>query len=70
LFKIVIEAARKAELADSRITMDLLEGSIDETKPSVTLKELLKYEELKERWDLERNGNDTGQRKIGFVALE
>ncbi len=66
--KIVIEASRKAEKADSRISMKFLEAAIAENKPSVSRKDLKRYEKLNKQWIAERSGADPDHRKsIGFI---
>ncbi|MBK8467560.1 MAG: AAA family ATPase [Chloracidobacterium sp.] len=65
---LVVEAARKAEKADTRVTMEMLEQAIKENKPSVTLKQLKKYEKMNQQWQDERKGIDVdGQKSIGFI---
>lgn len=65
---LVVEAARKAEKGDCRISMEMLEQAIKENKPSVTLKQLKKYEKMNQKWQDERKGIDVdGHKSIGFV---
>jgi len=64
--KLVIDAARKAELADTRVTMEMLEEAIAENGPTVSRKELKKYEEMNKKWLDERKGMES-HRSIGFI---
>lgn len=63
---LVVDAARKAELEDTRVTMKMLEEAISENGPSVSRKELKKYEELNKKWLDERKGMES-HRSIGFI---
>jgi len=64
---LIDEASRQALKANSRITMQVLQTVIKETKPSVTLKEINKYVTLKQKWDNEKGGQDQNIRTpIGF----
>ena len=48
--------------------MEMLEQDIKENKPSVTLKQLKKYEKMNQKWQDERKGIDVdGHKSIGFV---
>ncbi len=67
--KLVIDdASRKAERMDTRITMKILKEVIKENKPSVTLKEIKKYETLKQQWDNEKQNleNIVNKNPFGF----
>lgn len=61
---IVNDAARKALKAHSKITMDLLRSSINDTHPSLGLAELRRYEEIKAQMDGEQIKAD--RPRIGF----
>ncbi len=66
IFKIVVEAARKAEKADSVITQDFLVQAIEENAPSVPASELDRYEELRVEWEGLRNRSHA-RNTIGFI---
>lgn len=61
---IVNDAARKALKSHSKITMDLLRYSIKDTRPSLSLSELKRYEKIKAQMDGEQIKND--RPRIGF----
>ena len=63
---IVDEASRQALKAHSRITMEILETVIKNTKPSVTLQELKKYEQIKAKMEGEEPGQNNTRNPIGF----
>lgn len=63
---IVNETARLALRLESRITIQLLEDVIQKTKPSVSLRELEKYEAVKAKIDSENNESSKSQTRIGF----
>lgn len=67
--KLVIDdASRKAERKDTRITMQILKEVIKENMPSVTLKEIKKYETLKQHWENEKQNveNVINKNPFGF----
>lgn len=66
IFKIVIEASRKAEKADTKITQDFLLQAIKENPPSVPASELDRYEKLRTEWEGQRTGSQ-GRSAIGFI---
>ncbi len=66
IFKIVVEAARKAEMADTEITQDYLLQAIKENPPSVPSNELDRYEELRVEWEGQRSGS-LARGAIGFI---
>lgn len=66
IFKIVVEAARKAEKADTKITQDFLLQAIKENPPSVPASELDRYEELRTEWEGQRAGSQV-RSAIGFI---
>lgn len=66
---IVNDASRNALKSKGRITMQTIENIIKKTKPSVSISELNKYEELRKRLDGDNNpvNNKTNDRPtIGF----
>lgn len=66
---LVNDASRNALKIKGRITMELLENVIKSTKPSVSISELNKYEELRKKMDGENTPiiNKTNERQIiGF----
>jgi len=63
---IVDIASREALKAKSRITMKILEEVIKKTKPSVTLQELKKHEQIKAKMDGEIIEQKNDRPKIGF----
>jgi transitional endoplasmic reticulum ATPase len=63
---LVNEASRSALKTKSRISMDILEQVIKNTKPTVSLSELRKYEEMKAKVDGENNVQSGERSKIGF----
>jgi transitional endoplasmic reticulum ATPase len=63
---IVDEASRQALKLKSRITMKILEVVIKNTKPSVPLQELKKYEIIKARMDGENVEQKNERPRIGF----
>ena len=69
---LIDEASRKALISKCRITMQILETVISENKPSVTIKEINKYESLKRLWDNERlNIQEKSNRTpIGFNVIK
>lgn len=66
IFKIVVEAARKAEKADTEITQDFLLEAIKENPPSVPPSELDRYEQLRVEWEGHRTGSQA-RSAIGFI---
>ncbi len=66
LFKIVVEAARKAEKSDSRITHQYLLEAIVENPPSVPQFELERYDEIISEWENQRT-EPHRRTSIGFV---
>jgi transitional endoplasmic reticulum ATPase len=63
---LVNEASRMALKSKSRITMKILEEVIRQTKPSVPLQLLKKYEIIKSKVREEFDDNNKGSNKIGF----
>lgn len=63
---IVDIASREALKAKSRITMKILEEVIKKTKPSVTLQELKKHEQIKAKMDGENIEQKNERPRIGF----
>ena len=63
---IIDEASRKALKGKTRITMSILENVILNTKPSVPLQELEKYERIRAALNGEKTNEKTNRRKIGF----
>jgi transitional endoplasmic reticulum ATPase len=63
---IVDEASRQALKTHSRITMEILENVIKNTRPSVTLQELKKYEQIKAKMEGEEPGENNSRNPIGF----
>jgi transitional endoplasmic reticulum ATPase len=63
---IINEATSIAMTDDSRITMSLLEEVIKNTKPSVPLHQLKKYEEIKAKMDGENIKQQNQRPRIGF----
>lgn len=66
IFKLVVEAARKAERADAEITQEFLLEAIKENPPSVPATELDRYEQLRAEWEGHRTDSQ-GRPSIGFV---
>ena len=63
---LIDEASRQAlKSSRQRITMSILEEVIKNTSPSVSLKELIKHEEIKAKME-GKNRNDDHASKIGF----
>jgi transitional endoplasmic reticulum ATPase len=63
---IVDEASRQALKTHSRITMEILENVIKNTRPSVTLQELKKYEQIKAKMEGDEPGQNNTRNPIGF----
>jgi len=63
---IIDEASRQALKAKSRITMKILEEVIKNTKPSVSLQELKKHEQIKAKMEGEIIEQNNDRSKIGF----
>lgn len=63
---IVDIASREALKAKSRITMKILEDVINRTKPSVTLQELKKHQQIKAKMDGENIEQKNERPRIGF----
>lgn len=63
---IIDEASRQALKAKSRITMKILEEVIKNTKPSVSLQELKKYELIKAKMEGENIEQQKERTSIGF----
>ena len=59
---IVNDASRAALKRHSRITMDLLRSAIEETRPSLSLCELERYQEIKAKMD----GEIPNKQRVGF----
>lgn len=66
IFKIVVEAARKAEQADTQITANFLLDAIKENPPSVPASELERYEQLRSEWE-DYRVDRTNKSLIGFI---
>ena len=67
---LVDEASRKALKQRNRITQEIIEKVISENRPSVTMKEINKYEAIKRKWDNERQNIEEkkGIAPIGFMS--
>ncbi|MCE1169576.1 MAG: AAA family ATPase [Sphingobacteriia bacterium] len=65
---IVPDAARLALKTKSRISMKILEEIINNTKPSVSLQELKKYEIIKSKMDGEHIEQNNPHPRIGFKS--
>lgn len=63
------EASRKALKSESRITREILMGVIQHNRPSISLKELKKYESIKAEMDGSSSPSD-GLSRIGFKIGE
>jgi len=63
---LVDEGARMALKHKSRITMSILQMVIKNTRPSVPLKELIKYEVIREQLNTEATENIKDRKRIGF----
>jgi transitional endoplasmic reticulum ATPase len=65
---LVNEASRHALVNKSRITMDVLEITIRNSKPSVPLQELKKYEKIRAQLNADNNSSNDNEerRRIGF----
>lgn len=63
---LIDQASRKALKTRARITVDIFSAVIAETKPSISISELEKYERLKER--LEGGNSEKKNNKIGFTV--
>lgn len=63
---IIDEASRQALKAKSRITMNILEQVINQTKPSVSLQELKKHEQIKAKMMGENIESIENRPRIGF----
>lgn len=63
---IIDEASRQALKVKSRITMKILEDVIKKTRPSVTLQELKKHEQIKAKMDGEIIDQKKERPRIGF----
>ena len=63
---LVNETSRIALKEKSRITMSILENVIKNTKPSVSLQELKKYEQMKAKMNGEEPGQKSERNPIGF----
>ena len=63
------EAARMALQADSKVTMQILENAINKIRPTISLAELRKYEEIRKKIEGE-DGDDepSGRPRIGFKS--
>jgi transitional endoplasmic reticulum ATPase len=67
---IIDEASRQALKAKSRITMDILENVIKNTRPSVPLHEIKKYELIKAKMDGENIEPKNDRPIIGFKSIK
>jgi transitional endoplasmic reticulum ATPase len=65
---LVNEASRLALKEKSRITMLIMENTIKNTRPSVSLQELQKYESLREKMTSENNEQKNDRPKIGYKS--
>ncbi len=67
---LVDEASRIALRNEKRITMQILEDVIKNNRPSVTLSELKKYEDLKNQWDQAKQQTSLpdDKKNIGFTS--
>lgn len=67
---LIDEASRKALKQKNRITLQILETVISENRPSVTMKEIKKYEAIKRKWDNERQNIEEKKEidPIGFMS--
>ena len=65
---IIDEASRQALKAKSRITMKILEDVIKRTKPSVTLQELQKHQQIKAKMDGDYIEQKNERPRIGFKS--
>lgn len=64
---IVNDASRKAHKEKARISMEILEFIIKNTKPTVSLSEIKKYDLLKRKMDSDNEEDDSNKRNpIGF----
>lgn len=63
---IIDEASRQALKAKSRITMQILEEVIKKTRPSVSLQELKKHEQIKAKMEGENIEQNNERPRIGF----
>lgn len=63
---IVNEAAGRALRRHSRITMELLKSAISDTRPSLSVKELEKYERIRAAMNGENLGTPKDRSRIGF----
>ncbi len=71
IHKIVNDAARNALLQDSKITMNLLKQAIAQYPPSLSKKELERYERIKAEMEGEKSANTKPERpKIGFIKSD
>lgn len=64
---IVADASRIALKTKSRISMKILEEVIKNTKPSVSLQELKKYEAIKAKMDGENPERKNNRPRVGFI---
>lgn len=64
---VIDEASREALKKLNKISMDILCDVIQDTPPSLTLLELKKYEQIREKWENERKNIKTAPNKIGFI---
>jgi transitional endoplasmic reticulum ATPase len=65
---LVNEASRLALKEKSRITMQILENIIKNTKPSVPLHELQKYETVRAKMNSEQSEHKNERPRIGFKS--
>jgi transitional endoplasmic reticulum ATPase len=65
---LVNEASRLALKEKSRITMHILENKIKNTKPSVPLHELQKYETVRVKMNSEPIEHKNERPRIGFIS--
>jgi len=63
---LINEAAKKAERKDSRITMKIIEDTIKEISPSVSLKDIRKYEIIKQNRENEMSDKETNNEDNPF----
>jgi transitional endoplasmic reticulum ATPase len=62
------EAARNALQADSKVTMQIIENAIVKVKPTISLAELKKYEDIRRKIEGEDGDEPSGRPRIGFKS--
>ena len=63
---VINEAAKKAMHDNKRVSMDILEQTIKQYKPTVSLSELNKYEKMRKEIEEEGNNSTTDRPRMGF----